>query len=132
MKNRIIVFYFFNSFFLIHGDNMLILENKYVLHIPLSRFVNGEMEMLDIDNLLEELFRKLEENGIEGFYTTRTTGFYRSRRYPELLLTVYSNRTSIVEVIFEEWFQTHNKVLCQEAFSYEANDRLHVIRLEDS
>lgn len=111
---------------------MLICKNKHILHIPLSRFVNGEMEMLDIDDLLEVLFDKLEENGIEGFYTTRATGFYRSRRYPELLLTVYSNRAGIVEEIFEEWFQTHNKVLCQEAFSYEANDRLHVIRLDDS
>jgi hypothetical protein len=114
------------------GDIMLILKNKHVLHIPLSRFVNGELEMLDIDDLLEELFRKLEENSIEGFYITRATGFYRFRSYPELLITVYSNEKGTVEEIFEEWFQTHNKVLCQEAFSYEANDRLHVIRLDDS
>ena len=111
---------------------MLICKNKHILHIPLSRFVNGELEMLDIDDLLEELFRKLEEKDIEGFYITRATGFYRSRSYPELLLTVYSNRTNIVEAIFEEWFRAHNGVLCQEAFSYEANDRLHVIRLDDS
>ena len=67
---------------------MLICKNKHILHIPLSRFVNGEMEMLDIDDLLEELFDKLEENGIEGFYTTRATGFYRFRSYPELLITL--------------------------------------------
>ena len=111
---------------------MLICKNKHILHIPLSRFVNGEMEMLDIDDLLEELFDKLEENGIEGFYTTRATGFYRSRRYPELLITVYSNRAGIVEEIFEEWFRAHNEVLGQEAFSYEANDRLIIIMLDDS
>ena len=111
---------------------MLILKNKHVLHIPLSRFVNGELKMLDIDDLLEELFRKLEENGIEGFYITHATGFYRSRKYPELLITVYSNEKETVEEILEKWFQTHNKVLCQEAFSYEANDWLHVIRLDDS
>ena len=111
---------------------MLILKNKYVLHVPLSRFVNGEMEMIGIDDLLDELFRKLEENGLEGFYTTRATGFYRSRSYPELLIIVYSNEKETVEEIFEEWFHAHNDELGQEAFSYEANDRLHVIRLDDS
>ena len=98
------------------------LKNRYVLHIPLSRFQKGSMVRLNIDSILEDLLCDLEGDGL---YMTRAEGRYRSRAYDELLITVFSNTQRPGEA-FRQWFLKNNDYLGQEAFAYELNNTLVV------
>lgn len=100
------------------------LENKYVLHIPLTKFVNGELVDLDIKDIIDEL-----ANEFESCYLTRVESYYKARRYNELLITVFSDDGSVA-VTFREWFLKYNHVLFQEAFAYEHNNEMIVEDLE--
>ena len=101
---------------------MMMLDRKYVLHIPLCRFGDGELVAIDIDEILEDLVGRLD---CESFYMTKVRGCYRSRVFDELLITVFASDRDIGE-IFGEWFKSNNDVLGQEAFSYECGDRMFV------
>ena len=61
------------------GDAME-LDCRYVLHIPLSKWENGEVVPLDVDDEIEELIFCLEVQGFDGFYLTKVKSHYKSRR----------------------------------------------------
>ena len=106
---------------------MMILDRKYVLHIPLSRFADGKLAPVDIDDILDDLISRLD---CESFYMAKVRGCYKSRVFDELLITVFSSGGDVGE-IFGEWFTSNNDILQQEAFSYECGDRMFVERLTD-
>lgn len=105
------------------GDVMEI-DCRYVLHIPLSKWVNGEIVPLDVDGEIGELISCLEVEGFDGFYVTRVKSYYKSRSYDELLVTIFAGEGDGPCEIFREWFFRHNDVLRQEAFAVEINNRM--------
>lgn len=108
---------------------MDVLKNKYVLHIPACKCVGGNLEPLDIGEILDGLYRELERNGIDSFYVTKVEGHYLSRAFDEVLVTVFASSAAVDE-IFRQWFNQNNHILCQEAFSYEHANRMVVEKLK--
>lgn len=100
------------------------LDFKYVLHIPLSKWENDELVVLDIDSEINELINQLEVEGFVSFYITKVESFYKTRRYDELLITIFAAEGEGPHEIFKDWFYRHNDVLAQEAFSFEFNNRM--------
>ena len=97
---------------------MIELTEKYVLHIPLYKYVADELDPIEIDDLLDDLISDLSENGFENFYLMKAKAHYKSRCFDELLLTIFTTSKSPV-AIFEKWFRHNNDILRQEAFGYE-------------
>ena len=58
---------------------MIELDEKYVFHIPLYKYVDGELVLIEIDDLLDELISDFSENGFENFYLTKAKAHYKSR-----------------------------------------------------
>lgn len=98
------------------------LDKKYVLHIPLNKFVSGSLVNLEIDDILEDLLFNFE-----GCYMANVKSRWKNRTYDELLITVFS--TKEVDKIFKKWFLKNNNVLCQEAFAYEIGDVMYIEEL---
>ena len=105
------------------------LDCRYVLHIPLSKWENGEIVPLDVDEQVTELTSRLEVNGFDSFYLTRVKSHYKSRIYDELLITIFARDGDGPCGIFSDWFHSHNDVLCQEAFAVELNNRMIIENL---
>ena len=99
------------------------MDKKYVFHIPLHKFEDGELVLLEIDDLLDDLISQLD---CEGMYFTRCKSVYKSRRYDELLLTVFASCDDNLEDVFKGWFSQNNDVLGQEALAYECDGKLFV------
>ena len=55
--------------------------------------------------------------------------YYKSRRYDELLVTIFAGNGKGPCEIFRDWFSRHNKVLCQEAFAVEINNRMIIRKI---
>lgn len=102
------------------------LDNKFVLHIPLSKWENDKIMPLDMDDLIDELIKSLEVQGFDSFYLTKVKSYYKSRSYDELLITIFAGDSDSPREIFRDWFFKHNDVLCQEEFAYEFNNSLIV------
>ena len=100
------------------------LDMKYVLHIPLSRWENGILIPLDVDEQLNELINDLEVHGFDSFYLTKVESYYKSRKFNELLITIFAGDGDAPHEIFKEWFLRHNDKLAQEAFAYELNSKM--------
>lgn len=105
---------------------MIELDTKYVLHIPLNKFSNGGLVELDIEDLIDELMVSLD---IDSYYVTRVESHYKTRKYDELLITVFTN-TQTIGSQFRDWFLKNNHVLGQEAFAYEVNNRMIIEKLK--
>lgn len=99
---------------------------KYVLHIPLYKYVDDELIPLEIDGIVDEL---IDDLNLESFYITRVESHYKSRKFDEMLLTVFADSAGI-EDIFRDWFLKNNHILAQEAFSYECNNRMVIEKLK--
>lgn len=99
---------------------MAILDEKYVFHIPLSKYENGRLIELEIDDILDELLSEFE-----SFNITRIESHYKSRSYDELLITVFTSKKSL-ETIFMDWFLKNNEVLCQEAMHMNITEKLFI------
>ena len=97
---------------------MIELDEKYVFHIPLYKYVDGELVLIEIDDLLDELISDFNENGFENFYLTKAKAHYKSRCFDVILITIFTSSVSPVG-IFENWFRKNNDVLGQESFGYE-------------
>lgn len=107
---------------------MIELDEKYVFHIPLCRFSEGELERIEIDDLLDDLIARFHKSGFESLYMTSVKSYYKTRLYDEILITIFTSGKSPVG-IFKEWFYNNNGVLGQEAFAYEASGRMFVLEL---
>ncbi len=115
---------------------MIELDTKYVFHIPTYKFENNELFLLNIDKLIKDLIKQFEEKGYESLYMTKVTGYYNSRSFDEILLTLFisqedtekNNRTS-PDKIFMKWYKENNDLLQQEAFAYEKNNTMYVEKI---
>ncbi len=105
------------------------LECRFVLHIPLSRWEKGEVVGIDVDDEIGDLIDCLESGGFDSFYITRVESRYRSRTYDELLITIFAGEDDGPCEIFRKWFCRHNRILGQEAFAFELNNRLVIENL---
>jgi hypothetical protein len=102
---------------------MIVLDEKFVFHIPLSRFSGGKLIPIDIADISEELLEELSANGFDSLYITNTRGYYKSRCFDELLITIFTSKDDLPVSIFVEWFEKHNDVLGQEALAYSGEMR---------
>lgn len=110
------------------GEKMQ-LDEKYVFHIPLFKYANGELVSINICDLVEDLISKFGENGFENLYIVKSKGFYKSRSYDELLITIYTTSNNSPDQIFKRWFKENNDILQQEALAYENNNRMFIENL---
>ena len=111
------------------GVDLMELECRFVLHIPLSRWENGEVVRLEVDDEIGDLIDCLEAGGFDSFYITRVESRYRSRTYDELLITIFAGKDKNPSEIFRNWFYRYNHILGQEAFAFELNNRLIIENL---
>ncbi len=103
---------------------MIRLNRKYAFHVPLYRFTSGELVMIEIDDILDELLAEFNDKGFDSLYVTKINSHYKKRQFDELLITIFCNDDLPCE-IFEQWFRRHNDILLQEAFAYEiGNDMI--------
>lgn len=111
---------------------MTTLNNRYVLHIPTFKYVNTEDKTIIGEEYIKILTDKLTEYGYTSFYITQAQGQYKTRKYDEILITVYAsdNRDAkLPDTIFGEWFRKHNHIFEQESFAYEHNNKLYIEKL---
>ena len=112
----------------------MILDEKYVLHIPLCKYADGKLVSIDIEDVLEDFISKLAENGYENLYMVKAKGYYKSRCFDEILITIYASSNcnenqALPNDIFVEWFKCNNDVLEQEAMGYEYNGKMVITEL---
>lgn len=100
------------------------LDCKYVLHIPLIMWENGKLRPLDVDGQINELISCLELKGFDGFYVTKVESHYKSRKYDELLITIFACGDDTPLPIFRHWFFKNNHILSQEAMAYEMGNKM--------
>lgn len=105
---------------------MIELNQKYVLHIPLYKYVNNRLILIEIDDILNELTSNLTNNGYDSFYTQKVISHYKKRSFEELIITIYAGKNNRIEEIFIEWFLKNNHILDQESLGFEKNDRLFI------
>lgn len=104
------------------------LDKKYVFHIPLYKFENGQLVRLSIDGLIDDLIGRLDQNGL---YVTKVKSHYKSRCFDELLLTLFVESDQNPEEIFVEWFKKNNAILKQESFAFECQNHMYIHELGD-
>ena len=68
---------------------MMELDRKYVFHIPLYRYADGDLIEIDMGVVLDELIDRFAESGFDSLYITKVRGHYRSRSFDEMLLTLF-------------------------------------------
>lgn len=109
----------------------MILNLKYVLHIPTHKFENKIVTAINMKKCMEDLEKKLNENGYHSFYKSKVEGHYKSRTFEEVLITIFTNNTAEPQPdkLFIEWFKEHNDELKQESFAYEKNNELIIEKL---
>ena len=109
---------------------MMELDKKYVFHIPIYKFLKIGLIPIEYEEILDVLIGRFNQNGYDSLYITEVKGFYKSREFDELLITIFtSSHDSLLEYIFESWFIENNDVLEQEAFAYECNNSMFVKKL---
>ncbi len=108
---------------------MIELDKKYVFHIPLYKYENDDLVLLEIDDVLDDLMIRLGENDFNSLYITKVESHYKSRYFDEILLTLFVRNDESPEVIFKKWFHENNDVLRQEEFAYECGNTLFVEKL---
>ena len=97
---------------------------KVVLHIPLSRYENGELVSLEIGEIIDEL---VVDMGIESCYATEVKSYYKGRIYPELLITVFGSQSESIIDTFRKWIVKHSETLGQESYAIELQNRLIIL-----
>ena len=112
--------------------NMKVLDQKYVLHIPVHKYEDKKLTRTNIEEPLEKLIQQLHDNGYTSFYKTKVTGYYKNREFEEILFTIFTSSHSANKKpsqIFSDWFNDNNHLLGQESFAYEENDSLVIKEL---
>ncbi len=109
---------------------MVKLDEKYIFHIPLFKYADDKLIEIEIVDLIEDLMDQFSQNGHDNLYVTKVKGYYKSRCYDELLITLFVCKSSHPpEEIFQNWFKKHNEILGQEAFAYEYNNRMFIEKI---
>lgn len=116
---------------------MLILDNKYVFHIPLYKYADNKLIKLNIDDIVANLADQLNKEGYESLYITKVKSHYKSRSFDEILITIFisqkrvsDNKQELPDKIFKKWFKQNNHILQQESYAYEHNNSMIIESLE--
>ena len=95
------------------------LDKKYVFHVPIYKFFKMGLIPIEYEEVLDVLIDRFNQDGYGSLYITEVKGFYKSREFDELLITIFtSSYDDLPELIFKNWFIENNDVLGQEAFVY--------------
>ena len=107
---------------------MITLDKRYVFHIPSFKFVNCTLVPISIEDSINQIIDELAKNGYDSLYITHAKGYYRTRCFDEILITLFTSdeNKKLPEVIFKEWFLKNNNILKQEAFAYEINNEMFI------
>ena len=105
------------------------LNKKYVFHIPLFKFSNNKLLKIEINDILDDLISQLSDNGFENLYITKVKGYYKSRSFDELLITLFTQDNQTPEIIFKKWFENNNNLLKQKEYAYEYNNSMYIEKL---
>lgn len=111
---------------------MIILNNKYVLHIPTFKHINIDDKNIISPDYINILKDELSKNEYSSMYVTKAQGHYKKRTFDEILITIYApEKTSTPQPddIFKKWFKEYNHLFKQESFAYELNDKLYIEKL---
>ena len=76
------------------------LDKKYVFHIPLCKYVNNDLIPIAIENIIDELIKQLNENGYDSLYMTKVKGYYKSRCFDEILITLFVSTPMMLSTLF--------------------------------
>ncbi|MBQ2666532.1 hypothetical protein [Methanobrevibacter sp.] len=106
----------------------MILENRYVLHIPLVKLQDDELIPIDIDEILGDLKGRLNHEGLDSFYITKVESHYEKWGYDEILITVFTSG-DLPERIFRKWFIDNNDILGQKELAYEIANELIIEKI---
>ena len=104
---------------------MLVLDRKYVFHLPLYRFEDGDLVKIDC-GVVRDLIDSLDQHSL---YITKVRSHYRNRSYDELLLTLFTSGDDKPEEVFRRWFRQNNDVLGQESFAFELDGKMYIEKL---
>ena len=102
------------------------LKQKYVFHIPCYKRKNNQIEKIDT-KLVDKLIKTLNEYGFDSLYITKVTGYYKSRSFDEILITLFTEaeiETREPDHIFKTWYTTNHEQLKQESYAYEKNNTM--------
>ena len=109
----------------------MILDTKYVLHIPCHKFENEMVTRINMEKCIGDLESKLDQSGYHSFYKTQVEGHYKSRKFDEVLITIFTSNISELQPdkIFRKWIKENNDELKQESYAYEKNNELIIEEL---
>ena len=109
----------------------MILDTKYVLHIPTHKFEDEKVTRINMKKCIGDLESRLNQSGYHSFYKTEVEGHYKSRIFDEVLITIFTSSETEAkpDEIFSQWFKDNNKELKQESFAYEKNNELIIEEL---
>lgn len=105
---------------------MIVLKDKYVLHIPCCKWINGKYEPVDAGAVVDAVAKRLAEQGIDAMYYEKSMGRYKGREYQQLLVTVFCNGVDVGKIFLDI---CRNSQLQQESYAYEYNGSLYVCEL---
>ncbi len=92
--------------------------HKLVFHIPCCTCKNGVLQPVPWQQVIDKFAQELYLH-TDGFFVTDAIGYYKGRSYAEKLLTVYCDSSTVTAD-----FLRIARVLEQEAYAYEIDDRL--------
>lgn len=107
------------------------LNVRYVFHIPCYKRENNKLQQIDT-SLIDNLIKQLDDEGYDSLYMTKVRGYYKSRSFDEVLLTIFCSEDSDniqPDKIFKNWFKNNNHLLKQESFAYEHNNKMVIEKL---
>ena len=110
-------------------DEEIELESKYVFHIPLHKYEDGKLVLIEIEDVLDDLIAQFHQKGFDGLYMTKVKSMYKARLYDEILITVFTTPQKSPLGIFKDWFRKNNHILAQEALAYENDGKLTIEKL---
>ncbi|ADC46477.1 hypothetical protein mru_0626 [Methanobrevibacter ruminantium M1] len=115
---------------------MIELNKKYVFHVPLYKYKDEELIPIDMDDILDELIDEFYQNGYDSLYMTNIETYYKYRFLTEILISIFVSTERLAKEnqefpdrIFKKWFKKNNKILEQEAFAYEYNNKMFIEKL---
>ncbi|MBE6494628.1 MAG: hypothetical protein E7Z84_08515 [Methanosphaera stadtmanae] len=111
---------------------MIELDEKYVLHIPSHKYEDGKLLNITTTSHINDLMDKLNNEGYTSFYKTDVKGYYKTRCFDEILITIFTSKKENKKSpkdIFRQWFKEHNSILKQESWAYEHNGTLFIEKL---
>ena len=107
------------------------MNHKLTFHIPHIAFENNQYTNIPYEDFENAFGEKLMEIGIEGYHIISAIGFYKGRKYPQDLLSVFCTfeQQKVVISAFKNTLTNYHHKMKQEAYAYEYDGVLSIIKL---